>query len=87
MLAIGAWPLIMGVTMFLQQKLNPTPPDPVQAKMFMALPVVFTFMLAKFPAGLVSTRFQAIADHTDHSGLAGRTARRLLAQGLSLVLR
>jgi YidC/Oxa1 family membrane protein insertase len=53
MLAIGAWPLIMGVTMFLQQKLNPTPPDPVQAKMFMALPVVFTFMLAKFPAGLV----------------------------------
>jgi YidC/Oxa1 family membrane protein insertase len=53
LLAIGAWPLIMGVTMFLQQKLNPTPPDPIQAKMFMALPVVFTFMLAKFPAGLV----------------------------------
>jgi len=53
LLAIGAWPLVMGLTMFLQQKLNPPPPDPVQAKMFMALPVVFTFMLAKFPAGLV----------------------------------
>jgi YidC/Oxa1 family membrane protein insertase len=53
MLMIGAWPLIMGVTMFLQQKLNPPPPDPVQAKMFMALPIVFTFMLARFPAGLV----------------------------------
>ncbi|HVG82130.1 MAG TPA: membrane protein insertase YidC [Methylomirabilota bacterium] len=53
LLAIGAWPLIMGVTMFVQQKLNPAPPDPIQAKMFMALPVVFTFMLAQFPAGLV----------------------------------
>ncbi len=52
-LMIGAWPLIMGVTMFLQQKLNPQPPDPIQAKMFMILPVVFTFMLAHFPAGLV----------------------------------
>jgi YidC/Oxa1 family membrane protein insertase len=50
---IGLWPLIMGITMYLQQKLNPTPPDPIQAKMFMILPVVFTFMLAKFPAGLV----------------------------------
>jgi len=52
-LMIGAWPLIMGVTMFLQQKLNPQPVDPVQAKMFMALPVVFTYMLSAFPAGLV----------------------------------
>ena len=52
-LMLGVWPLIMGVTMFLQQKLNPAPPDPIQAKMFMALPVVFTFMLAQFPAGLV----------------------------------
>src|SRR5216683_1178296 len=52
-LHIGAWPLIMGVTMFLQQKLNPQPADPVQAKMFMILPVVFTYMLAQFPAGLV----------------------------------
>ncbi|MBK8906465.1 MAG: membrane protein insertase YidC [Rhodospirillales bacterium] len=53
MLMIGAWPLIMGITMFLQQKLNPQPPDPLQAKIFMALPVVFTIMLAPFPAGLV----------------------------------
>ena len=52
-LHIGAWPLIMGCTMFLQQKLNPQPPDPMQAKMFMILPVVFTVMLAPFAAGLV----------------------------------
>ncbi len=50
---IGLWPLIMGITMFLQQKLNPQPPDPIQAKIFMFLPIVFTFMLAQFPAGLV----------------------------------
>jgi len=52
-LMIGAWPLIMGLTMFLQQKLNPQPVDPVQARMFMILPVVFTYMLSHFPAGLV----------------------------------
>jgi YidC/Oxa1 family membrane protein insertase len=52
-LMIGAWPLIMGLTMFLQQKLNPQPVDPIQARMFMILPVVFTYMLAHFPAGLV----------------------------------
>jgi YidC/Oxa1 family membrane protein insertase len=52
-LAIGAWPLIMGFTMFLQQKLNPQPVDPMQGRIMMALPVVFTFMLARFPAGLV----------------------------------
>ncbi|HTT78432.1 MAG TPA: membrane protein insertase YidC [Stellaceae bacterium] len=52
-LMIGAWPIIMGVTMFLQQKLNPQPVDPTQAKMFMVLPVVFTYMLSAFPAGLV----------------------------------
>jgi len=50
---LGIWPIIMGVTMFLQQKLNPQPVDPIQAKMFLALPFVFTFMLASFPAGLV----------------------------------
>jgi YidC/Oxa1 family membrane protein insertase len=52
-LMIGAWPLLMGITMFLQQKLNPQPVDPVQARMFMLLPVVFTYMLSAFPAGLV----------------------------------
>ncbi len=43
----------MGLTMFFQQKLNPPPPDPMQAKLFMMLPLVFTFILAGFPAGLV----------------------------------
>jgi len=52
-LHLGAWPLIMGATMFFQQKLNPPPPDPVQAKMFQFMPLIFTFMLANFPAGLV----------------------------------
>jgi len=52
-LSIGVWPIIMGVTMFLQQKINPPPPDPVQARMFMMLPIVFTFMLGQFAAGLV----------------------------------
>ncbi len=53
LLAIGIWPLIMGGSMYLQQKLNPQPPDPMQAKIFMFLPIMFTFMLARFPAGLV----------------------------------
>jgi YidC/Oxa1 family membrane protein insertase len=52
-LLIGAWPIIMGITMFIQQKLNPTPPDPIQAKIFAWMPVAFTFLLATFPAGLV----------------------------------
>jgi YidC/Oxa1 family membrane protein insertase len=52
-ISIGIWPIIMGLTMFLQQKMNPAPPDPVQAKIFMLLPIIFTFMLAPFPAGLV----------------------------------
>lgn len=50
---LGAWPLIMGATMFLQQRLNPQPADPVQAKMFMFMPILFTFMLAGFASGLV----------------------------------
>ena len=52
-LVIGVWPLLMGATMWLQQKLNPQPPDPTQAKIMMMLPIVFTFILARFPAGLV----------------------------------
>jgi YidC/Oxa1 family membrane protein insertase len=52
-LTLGAWPLIMGVTMFVQMKMNPEPPDPVQKKMFAWMPVIFTFMLGSFPAGLV----------------------------------
>ena len=50
---IGVWPIIMGASMYLQQLLNPQPADPVQAKLFLIMPVVFTFILAPFPAGLV----------------------------------
>jgi YidC/Oxa1 family membrane protein insertase len=53
LLHMGAWPLIMGFTMFLQQKMNPPPPDPVQARLFQFMPIIFTFMMAKFPAGLI----------------------------------
>ncbi|MBX3573310.1 MAG: membrane protein insertase YidC [Mesorhizobium sp.] len=52
-LLVGVWPLIMGITMFLQMRMNPTPPDPTQAMIFTWMPVIFTFMLASFPAGLV----------------------------------
>ncbi|MEI8320480.1 MAG: membrane protein insertase YidC [Alphaproteobacteria bacterium] len=52
-LMIGALPLLMGLTMFLQQKMNPQPVDPIQAKMFLVMPILFTYMLAQFPAGLV----------------------------------
>ncbi len=52
-LHLGLWPLIMGVTMWVQMKLNPSPPDPTQKMIFDWMPVIFTFMLASFPAGLV----------------------------------
>ena len=50
---LGIWPLIMGVSMFFQMKMNPEPADPVQKTMFAWMPVIFTFMLGTFPAGLV----------------------------------
>jgi YidC/Oxa1 family membrane protein insertase len=52
-LALGIWPIIMGITMWFQMKLNPTPPDPTQQMIFAWMPLIFTFMLAGFPAGLV----------------------------------
>ena len=52
-LHLGIWPLIMGVTMWVQMKLNPAPPDPAQKVIFDWMPVIFTFMLASFSAGLV----------------------------------
>jgi YidC/Oxa1 family membrane protein insertase len=52
-LHLGVWPIIMGFTMLMQMQMNPAPPDPVQALMFRWMPLVFTFMLASFPAGLV----------------------------------
>jgi YidC/Oxa1 family membrane protein insertase len=50
---MGLWPAIMGVTMWVQMKLNPPPPDPTQQMIFNYMPIIFTFMLASFPAGLV----------------------------------
>ena len=52
-LSIGVWPIIYGITQWMQTKLNPPPPDPVQAKMFAFMPLIFTFMFGTFPAGLV----------------------------------
>jgi len=52
-LMLGVWPLIMGVTMWFQMKLNPAPPDPTQKLIFDWMPVMFTFMLSSFSAGLV----------------------------------
>ncbi len=53
LLHLGIWPLIMGVSMWVQMKMNPEPADPVQKTMFAWMPVIFTFMLGSFPAGLV----------------------------------
>jgi YidC/Oxa1 family membrane protein insertase len=52
-LVVGIWPLVMGITMWIQMQLNPQQPDPVQQQIFNWMPVMFTFMLASFPAGLV----------------------------------
>ena len=52
-LIIGVWPVLMGLTMYIQQKLNPAPPDPIQAKIFMFFPLFITILLAQFAAGLV----------------------------------
>ncbi|MDP9126770.1 MAG: membrane protein insertase YidC [Pseudomonadota bacterium] len=52
-LQIGVWPLLMGCSMFLQQRLSPQPPDKSQARMFMFMPIFFTYLLARMPAGLV----------------------------------
>jgi YidC/Oxa1 family membrane protein insertase len=52
-LSVGIWPIVMGVTQWVQTKLNPPPADPIQARMFAFMPVIFIFMFASFPAGLV----------------------------------
>ena len=52
-LHLGVWPILMGLTMWIQMRLNPPPPDPTQAMIFNWMPVIFTFMLGTFPAGLV----------------------------------
>lgn len=53
LLHLGVWPVLMGITMWVQMKLNPPPPDPTQAMIFNWMPIIFTFMLGSFPAGLV----------------------------------
>ena len=52
-LLVGIWPLVFGATMWLQMKLNPQPMEPIQQKIMMALPIIFLFLFARFPAGLV----------------------------------
>jgi YidC/Oxa1 family membrane protein insertase len=52
-LALGVWPILMGITMWVQMRLNPTPTDPVQASLFNWMPVIFTFTMGSFPVGLV----------------------------------
>jgi YidC/Oxa1 family membrane protein insertase len=52
-LVLGVWPIIMGITMWFQTQLNPTPPDPTQKMIFAWMPLIFTFMLSAFSAGLV----------------------------------
>jgi YidC/Oxa1 family membrane protein insertase len=52
-LHVGVWPIIMGITMWIQMQLNPPQPDPVQQQIFSWMPLIFTFLLATFPAGLV----------------------------------
>ena len=52
-LHLGIWPILLGITQWVQTKLNPAPADPVQAKMFAFMPLIFTFMFATLPAGLV----------------------------------
>ncbi len=53
MLHLGVWPIVLGATMFMQQRMNPPPPDPTQARLFQIMPLIFTFVLARQPAGLV----------------------------------
>ncbi|MGD1933013.1 MAG: membrane protein insertase YidC [Candidatus Phaeomarinobacter sp.] len=52
-LLIGIWPILMGITMYLQMKMNPAPTDEIQQQIFRWMPIIFTFVLATFPAGLV----------------------------------
>lgn len=53
LLHVGLWPILMGITQWVQMKMNPSATDPVQQKMFALMPLIFTFMFAAFPAGLV----------------------------------
>lgn len=86
-LHIGVWPLVMGITMWLQMQLNPQQPDPVQQQLFNWMPVIFTFLLASFPAGLViywawsntlslAQQFYIMKKHGAEVHLAGNISRQ-----------
>jgi len=86
-LHIGVWPLVMGITMWLQMQLNPQQPDPVQQQLFNWMPVIFTFLLASFPAGLViywawsntlslGQQFYIMKKHGAEVHLAGNISRQ-----------
>ena len=80
---IGLWPMIMGVTMYLQQKLNPAPTDPVQARVFQFLPILFTFMLGNVrgrPGDLLGVEQHAVDRPAVHDHAPPRHAARRQAQ-------
>ena len=90
-LHVGVWPLIMGMTMWVQMQLNPQQPDPMQQKIFNWMPVMFTFLLASFPAGLVIywawnnvlSLLQQYCDHAQerHRGPSVEEPRRRQVEG------
>ena len=90
-LHVGVWPLIMGMTMWVQMQLNPQQPDPMQQKIFNWMPVMFTFLLASFPAGLVIywawnnvlSLLQQYCDHAQerHRGASVEEPRRRQVEG------
>ncbi len=82
-LHLGAWPLIMGVTMWFQMKLNPPPPDPAQKMIFDWMPVIFTFMLAGFSAGpgdLLGLEQHALGDPAERHHAQARRQDRAVRQ-------
>ena len=82
-LAIGIWPLIMGITMFIQMKVNPEPTDPVQKQVFTWMPVIFTFTLGSFavrPCHLLELEQYFVGHSADGDHEAGRRQDRTLGQ-------
>jgi hypothetical protein len=79
---IGAWPLIMGITMWFQMKLNPAPPDPAQKMIFDWMPVVFTFMLVVLvrPRDLLGVEQHALGDPAVRDHAAQRRQGRIVGQ-------
>ena len=79
-LMIGAWPILMGLSMWVQQKLNPTPPDPIQAKIFMFFPTFFNNNI-----GSISIRISCVLDckqHINYCAAMGNYERNKSKNGL-----